>query len=223
MQMAGHSKRAATEGSFTLLGHFLKPSSTGLLVYLYASLAIIGILMLMSHIDGAFMHRHLNTWHIAVERMNSSDPYGAYPDEPSSLEDSIIIMRSVALWGSIIALLYFSAAGLVQGLNNAADHKLKRGPKRTESLHIAASVSLHVAVRGIALCLLLLGIGVFLKILITYVLAASYLPSNSTSWVAATGATLLSLLLLSAGMHMLVVLCRLFMFKPRLFSKTAAI
>ena len=196
------------------------PSWTGLCSYIFISLAIVGTLVVISHFDGSLLDKQLNSWHTAVERIGSSDPYGLYPDTPSLLEDSINLALSITFWGSAAALLYFFIAGLVQGLNNAAGVKHRPRHVHSQPLHIVATGSVHIVARGLLLCLLLLGIGVFIKIIVEYVLGATYIMGVGTSWLEAVGAILLSLSLLIMGLHMMVVVLRLFLLRPRLLGGT---
>jgi uncharacterized membrane protein len=221
--MVGRKKHSSDSGPQDThqLARFLWPSWNGACAYLYISLAVVAALVAVSHFDGNFIAQHLNTWNIAVERSSSSDPYGAYPDNPSGVEDSIQVLLGVILWGSAAALFYFFIAGVTHAVRNPVSQTKTRKSAHAQPFHIVASVFIHVIIRGLALCLLLLGIVVFIKIIINYVLAATYLAGGDTSWLEAACAILLSFVLLVAGMHMLAVLLRLFLFKPRLLHNNS--
>lgn len=169
--------------------------------------------MVVTYYDGSFFDQQLDAWRTALERTSVSEPYSMYAGEPATTEQITNVGFMALLWAAFGALLYFFAAACVNAFRS-------RGHVHMRNAQLLAIAFVHLLIRGLALCVLLLGLWIFIHKIILYAFGAAYVAGiNADGWQG-TGLILLSLLLLATGMHMLVVLLRLFLLRPRLFHST---
>lgn len=197
----------------TLFRRLLTPSWAGMVAYVFTSVITLGILLAITHYDSGAFDRYIDTWRMALERTAAAQPYDAYAGEPTMLEQAISTSFSVMVWAGVGSLLFFFAASLLESLRS-------KGHVHVHHAQIIGVAFMHLVVRSLALCLLLLGLWVFIKFVILYAFGAAYVAGVTASGWNGTGFIVLAMLLLIGGLHMMVVLLRLFLLRPRLFHGT---
>ncbi|HSX30045.1 MAG TPA: hypothetical protein VLE73_05805 [Candidatus Saccharimonadales bacterium] len=213
--MIGYVQRVLGISSFdrTLFIRLLTPSWRGGCTYVFVSLAVVGSLVVAAHLDNALISQTVSSWRGSTAQPANADAYSANPGAPTLLDETLQASLTVVITVSLIVLFCFCARAVIDNLHgNKRIHT--RDPIQSQPLHAATTTFIHFVVRGTVLCLLLAGFAIFIKLVLIYVLAASY---TDAPWPQSIAAVLTALAVLIVGMHIIVVLLRLLFLKPRLF------
>lgn len=193
-----------------LFRRLLTPSWAGGVTYVFISVATVGTLMALSQYNGSLFEHQLYALNLSLERTVAENPYDDYAGSPGSLDTIVSGAFTLLIWGSMAALIYLCGVALIGSVR--ASHS----PRFT----MATVAFVHLVLRGLALCLLVLAIWVFIKVIVLYAFTTAYVTGIDAPGLQGTGLILLAITLLIAGLHMLVVCLRLFLLRPRIFHST---
>lgn len=229
---APHGISDSKDYDIRLFAELLRPSTlSGLICVLISLLTVAGVVA-MTNFQGSSFQQDLFGLQLRVEQerlstagieeeFSLSEDYGAINDNfaNSNMVRNIPVM---AFWMSVGILVYFLVTGIAGALASAKDIGDELNyvhAKRNELLRV---VFIKLAIRLATLVIWLLYIMAFFRILIPYALAAANIGGSTIMTFGGILYALLSFAILAFSLHLHVILVRLVVLRPRLFSKDSS-
>lgn len=231
--MQDDDPRTATDAQsydIRLFAQLLRPSSlSGLLCLLVAFFTVAGVAVIANYQGSGLQQDLLGLRQRTAEEKANQDMYQIYDmslsDDYGQINDTFAdsnLVRNIpvmAFWMFVGMLVYFLVTGISGALGNA-----KGIEDELHYVHIKRKVLLRevyqkTAIRFCTFLFWLLYIQLFFRIIVPYVLAAAHIGGGNIVSLRAIPYMILSFVIMTVALHVHVILLRLVMLRPRVFSQ----
>ena len=240
---APHTNARSSDYDIRLFAKLLRPSTLSTLVCLLISLFVVAGVAVMVNYRGSSFEQDLLGFQQRQEREKQDesapteevvfiDENGvefvatvSLADDYQQINDSFAnnsIVRNIPVmvfWMFVGVLVYFIVTGIAGALASAKAIDDELHYVNTSRKALLKEVYIKTGIRLATLIVWLLYIMLFFRVILPYVLAAANIGGSDILSIRAVPYTLLAFAVLAIALHLHLMLLRLVMLRPRLFSE----
>lgn len=215
-KMAGN-----TNYDLKLFGSLLVPSVMSGVLCVLASLSLVGAIAVLTNYQGSSLQQELLQTQARSANENIAEDYEYISEdfEQNAVLDKAPIMLFWMFVGTLVYFLVTGIAGAIASVSNLGEELHYMHVKRKRLLR---DVYLKSAIRFCVLGLWLGFIVIFFRLLLPYCLAAAHVGAGSITTPTGVVYLLLAALVLTLCLHVHVVMLRLVVLRPRIFSQESS-
>lgn len=196
----------------------LQPSWLSGLIAGFASLAVVGGMVIVSNYQGSSLQQELFE---AKAGQSTASVLGFRTITDNLASNSVVSNLPLFLfWAALGVIVYFFAVSLWEVFGKAEELREELDYVNAPKKHLVRTVILHLLVRLLCLGIWLAYLQLFLRVILPYVLAAAHVAAVNLVSASGIGYTLLALAMLFVALQAHVVFLRLVWLRLRVFGGT---
>jgi hypothetical protein len=207
-----------TNYDLRLFSSLLVPSALSGLLSVLVSLFAVGTIAVLTNYQGSSFQQDVLRVRSGAEKEAVIEDYNYINDD---LERNIIIDRApvMVFWMFVGTLVYFMVTGVSGAVAGARSLERELGYVHVRSKELLRHVYIKSAIRFCVLGVWLGFIMLFFRLLLPYCLAAAHVGAGNVTSVTGVFYIVLAIIVLTISFHIHVVMLRLVVLRPRLFSQ----
>lgn len=207
-----------TNYDLKLFGSLLVPSMISGVLCVLAGLFIVGAIAVLTNYQGSSFQRELQHTQVRSENEAIGEDYEYISED---FEQNAVLDRApvMVFWMFVGTLVYFLVTGIAGAIANVNEIGQELHYMHVRRKQLLKEVYIKSALRFCVLGIWLGFIILFFRVLLPYCLAAAHVGAGSIATVSGSAYILLALIVLVICLHIHVVMLRLVVLRPRIFSQ----